>query len=161
MFRVNFMKFDSTYGKELEWWNTVVTIFEKKSKKNCSGLPWKIEKSQIWKKFQLRFFCICFLMFVITAGTEYSEPCQVSKMKLFTKFVYGFQLLTMLAKSYILDVWKDSEYVSELFCSTVGKSCVCKANVHENIGKSCVCKANVHENMEKNGILNIWQTLIV
>ena len=39
MFRVNFMKFDSTYGKELDLWNTVVTIFEKKCKKNCSGLP--------------------------------------------------------------------------------------------------------------------------
>ena len=34
----------------------------------------------------------------------YSEPCQISKVKLFAKKVTGSKLLTFLAKSSILDV---------------------------------------------------------
>ena len=35
---------------------------------------------------------------------EYSESCQTSKMELFAKILNGFQLLTIFAKSSILDV---------------------------------------------------------
>ena len=34
-------------------------------------------------------------------------------MELFAKVVNDFQPLTIFAKSYILDVWLDSEYASE------------------------------------------------
>ena len=43
----------------------------------------------------------------------YSEPCQTSKMKVFTKIVNGFSFLTIFAKISTLDVWQDSEFVSE------------------------------------------------
>ena len=43
----------------------------------------------------------------------YSEPCQTSKMEVFTKIVNGFSFLTIFAKSSILDVWQDSEFASE------------------------------------------------
>ena len=39
----------------------------------------------------------------------YSEPCQTSKMDVFVKTVQGFQLLTIFAKSFILDVQQVSE----------------------------------------------------
>ena len=34
----------------------------------------------------------------------YSEPSQISKMELFTIIINGFKLLTIFAKSLILDV---------------------------------------------------------
>ena len=43
----------------------------------------------------------------------YSEPCQTSKMEVFTKIVNGFSFLTIFAKSSILDVWQDSEFASK------------------------------------------------
>ena len=41
-----------------------------------------------------------------------SEPWQTPKMKLFTKIVNSFQLITIFAKSTIIDVWQYSEYSS-------------------------------------------------
>ena len=41
----------------------------------------------------------------------YSELIQISKIKLFVKLVNSRKLLTILAKSSILDVWLGSEYV--------------------------------------------------
>ena len=38
---------------------------------------------------------------------------QTSKMELFPKIVNGFQLLTIFAKRFILDVWEGSEWASE------------------------------------------------
>ena len=35
----------------------------------------------------------------------YAEPCQTSKMELFTEIVNGFEPLTIFAKSSILHVW--------------------------------------------------------
>ena len=35
----------------------------------------------------------------------YSESCQISKFKYFSYIVDSFQVLTILAKSSILDVW--------------------------------------------------------
>ena len=47
----------------------------------------------------------------LEANSEaYSEPCQTSKMEVFTKIVNGFSFLTIFAKSSILDVWQDSEF---------------------------------------------------
>ena len=43
----------------------------------------------------------------------YSEPFQSSKIQVFTNIVIGFSLLTIFAKSSILDVWQDSEFTSE------------------------------------------------
>ena len=42
----------------------------------------------------------------------YSEPCQTSKMEVFTKIVSSFLLLTIFTKSSILDVWQDFEQAS-------------------------------------------------
>ena len=39
----------------------------------------------------------------------YSEPCQISKMELYAQIVNGFQPLTIIEKSSILDVWQGSE----------------------------------------------------
>ena len=48
----------------------------------------------------------------------YSEHSGTSNMKLFSKIVNGFQALTMLIKSFILDVWLGSGYASaKLFVS--------------------------------------------
>ena len=44
---------------------------------------------------------------------KYSEPCQTSKMEIFAKIVNGFSFSSNFAKSSILDVWQDSEFVSE------------------------------------------------
>ena len=47
----------------------------------------------------------------LTSGTEVrSERCQISKMKLFARIACGFQLLTIFAKSSILDIWQVPEY---------------------------------------------------
>ena len=43
----------------------------------------------------------------------YSEPCQISKMEVFSQIVNGFQFLTTFAKSSILDVCQDYEFASE------------------------------------------------
>ena len=43
----------------------------------------------------------------------HSELCRTSKMKLLEKIDNGYKSLTILAKSFILDVWKGSEYVSD------------------------------------------------
>ena len=43
----------------------------------------------------------------------HSEPSQTSKMKFFAKIATGFQLLTIFAKIFILDVWLGSEYASK------------------------------------------------
>ena len=43
----------------------------------------------------------------------YSEPCQTSKMEVFTKIVNGLSFLTIFTKSSILDVLQDSEFGSE------------------------------------------------
>ena len=48
-----------------------------------------------------------------TNSEAYSEPCQTSKMEVFAKIMNGFSFLTIFAKSCILDVWQDSEFVSE------------------------------------------------
>ena len=42
----------------------------------------------------------------------YSEPCQTPKIELFVKIVSGWKLLTIFAKSFILDIWQGSEYAS-------------------------------------------------
>ena len=43
----------------------------------------------------------------------YSEPCQISKIEAFAQIVNGFQFLTILAKSSILNVWQGYEFASE------------------------------------------------
>ena len=43
----------------------------------------------------------------------YSKPSQKSKMKLSAKIATGFQLLTIFAKSLIIDALPGSEYTSE------------------------------------------------
>ena len=44
----------------------------------------------------------------------YLEPCQTSKMELFTKIVNGFSYLNIFAKSSISDVSQNSEFASEV-----------------------------------------------
>ena len=43
----------------------------------------------------------------------YSKPCQTSKMDVFAEIVNGFSFLTIFAKSFILEVWQDPEFVCE------------------------------------------------
>ena len=40
----------------------------------------------------------------------YSEPSQISKMKLIVKGVNGFNQLTILAKKFILEIWIGSKF---------------------------------------------------
>ena len=49
---------------------------------------------------------------------SYSESCERSKMELFVKMISGFQPLTIVAKSFILEVQQGPEYDSVLiqFC---------------------------------------------
>ena len=41
---------------------------------------------------------------------SYSEPSRTSKMELFAEIVNGWNVLTIFAKNFILDVWMGSEY---------------------------------------------------
>ena len=54
----------------------------------------------IWRKKQ------------ILSSKVYPEPCQTSKMELFAKIINSFQPLTIILKSFILDVWHGYEYAS-------------------------------------------------
>ena len=47
------------------------------------------------------------------SSEAYSEPCQTSKMEVFAKIVNSFSFFTIFAKFSILDIWQDSEFVSE------------------------------------------------
>ena len=50
----------------------------------------------------------------LEANSEaYSEPCQTSKMEVFTKIGNDFSFLTIFVKSSILDIHQDSEFPSE------------------------------------------------
>ena len=42
----------------------------------------------------------------------HEEPTQTSKVELFAKIINDFHSLTIIADSFILDVWLGSEYVS-------------------------------------------------
>ena len=42
----------------------------------------------------------------------YSQPCQTSKIEVFTKTVNKLKLLFILAKNSILGVWQGSKYTS-------------------------------------------------
>ena len=48
----------------------------------------------------------------------FSGAHQTSKIKLFPKIVKGFQLLTIFAKDFNLDVWQFSEYATA-YCNKV------------------------------------------
>ena len=70
-------------------------------------------------------------------GEAYSEPYQTSKMELLLKIGYGFQPLTIFAKSFILDVLADPKYASKwgtvLPKNPLGKPCPFKLySVHIN-----------------------------
>ena len=45
-----------------------------------------------------------------TISEDHSQPSQTSKMELLAKIVNSWNLLTISAKTYILDVWLGSEY---------------------------------------------------
>ena len=49
---------------------------------------------------------------VIDESEWHLEPCQTSKTEHFATRVNGWKLLTIFAKSSILDVWQGSEYAS-------------------------------------------------
>ena len=44
---------------------------------------------------------------------KYSELCQISKIKIVAKIGNKFELLLILGKRSLLDVWQGSEYASE------------------------------------------------
>ena len=43
----------------------------------------------------------------------YSEPSQISKMKVIVKVVNGFNQLTILAKIFILEIWIGSKFACD------------------------------------------------
>ena len=49
----------------------------------------------------------------VVVAEAYLEPSQASKIEIFAKIVNGFQPLFIFTIRSILDVWIDSEYVSE------------------------------------------------
>ena len=51
--------------------------------------------------------------YVCWVSDVHSEPSQRSEMELLAKIVNGWKLLTISAKSFILDVWLGIEYASE------------------------------------------------
>ena len=56
------------------------------------------------------FFFNLSKQFSLYSAEAYSEPCQISKVELFSKILGDFQSLTISAKSCVLDLWQDSEY---------------------------------------------------
>ena len=50
--------------------------------------------------------------FYLVLSEEYSKPTQTSKKERLAKLVDGWIPLTVFAKSFLLDVWLGSEYVS-------------------------------------------------
>ena len=55
--------------------------------------------------------------FVYTRKLCTSQACQIPKIKRFANRVNGFHLLTILVKSFSLDVWQGSEYTSKYHIS--------------------------------------------
>ena len=52
-------------------------------------------------------------LLIIGVSGAYSEPRQISKMQLFAKIVTDRKPLILFLKTFILDVWQDSEYAPE------------------------------------------------
>ena len=90
--------------------------------KSNSAISWVVKSIfdnllfRSWYKFsELRHYSL--VIFAVGIGRSkvidksewYVEPCQTSKMEHFAR-VNGWKLLTIFAKSSILDVWQDSEY---------------------------------------------------
>ena len=50
---------------------------------------------------------------------RFQNPVEHLKVDLFAKIVNGFQLLTIFAKGFILDVQLGSEYVSNLYLNEI------------------------------------------
>ena len=48
----------------------------------------------------------------------YFQSCNASNMELFAKIVDGWKLLTIFEKSFILDIWRNSDYTSEGYLTT-------------------------------------------
>ena len=68
----------------------------------------------ISSKWILVYITISSRLFLNKTAQAHPEPCQRSKMERFSKIVEVFQSLIIVAKRSILDVWRGSEYVSEL-----------------------------------------------
>ena len=60
----------------------------------------------------MRFVWECFVFTNSGKAVAYSEPCQTSKMKPCAKIVTSSQVLTIVTKSSISDVWQGSKYAS-------------------------------------------------
>ena len=79
----------------------------------------------------------------------YPEPCQNSKMKCFSKNVYGWQLLPISAEHFILDVLRRCEY-AQVWIS-----------LEMTPAFSCVkVKLWARSSMQKPGVLNQNASLI-
>ena len=59
-------------------------------------------------------------------GEAYSEPSQLSTMKLYANIVHGWKPLTIFAKSSILDVWLVSECACEMHKNFKVSACLFK-----------------------------------
>ena len=79
----------------------------RKMREICSKLTIKTTDLGRWQQNDL----ILILQFEMEKAHS-EEPCQISKTELFATIVNGWRLLTISAKSFILDFWRDSEYAS-------------------------------------------------
>ena len=75
------------------------------------GLFSIVDQRRGWSKPSESDFCPKF-------SEAYSEPRQTSKIEHFAKIVYGFEPLTFLSESSILDVWLGSECASAFGINT-------------------------------------------
>ena len=69
----------------------------------------------IWWNMLIKFSKQIDSSFVKMINTKVSsKPCQTSEMELFPKIVKNEKLFTIFPKTFVLNVWRGSEYAFEL-----------------------------------------------
>ena len=98
----------------------VLKDFAKSTRKHlCQSLFFnKVAGFRLWHRCFPVNFAKCLRTPFAMSRESYSESCERSKMELFVKMISGFQPLTIVAKSFILEVQQGPEYDSVLiqFC---------------------------------------------
>ena len=111
--------------------------FSKSTIKSLEQRPWtflagiyllKVSKRNTKTRCEICYSSLAFLLFTLNMQLPeaYSKPCQISKKELFAKInfqdgvffakiVNSWKSFTVFSKSFILDIWQDSECASAGF----------------------------------------------
>ena len=81
-------------------------------------------KQYLYCKRVKQKFIYFYLSYFVNWTEVYSNSCQTSKVKLFSKIVKNLQPLTILGKSSILDIFQSSECASAVMLFSVTLLCL-------------------------------------